>query len=68
MAGEGKQKEGQMTVQAHLESLQKKHVALEEKLHFAMTSPSVDDREIADIKRMKLKIKDQIQRIATSVH
>ncbi|WFR94524.1 YdcH family protein [Rhizobium tumorigenes] len=57
-----------MTVQAHLESLQKKHVALEEKLHFAMNSPSVDDREIADIKRMKLKIKDQIQRIATSVH
>ncbi|MBO9099683.1 MULTISPECIES: YdcH family protein [Rhizobium] len=57
-----------MTVQAHLESLQKKHVALEEKLHSAMTSPSVDDREIADIKRMKLKIKDQIQRIATSVH
>jgi hypothetical protein len=68
MAGEGKKKEGQMTVQAHLESLQKKHVALEEKLHFAMASPSVDDREIADIKRMKLKIKDQIQRIATSVH
>lgn len=57
-----------MTVQAHLESLQKKHVALEEKLHFAMASPSADDREIADIKRMKLKIKDQIQRIATSVH
>ena len=57
-----------MTVQAHLESLQKKHVALKEKLHSAMTSPSVDDREIADIKRMKLKIKDQIQRIATSVH
>jgi hypothetical protein len=68
MAGEGKRKEGQMTVQAHLESLQKKHGALEEKLTSAMASPSVDDREIADIKRMKLKIKDEIQRLATSVH
>lgn len=57
-----------MTVQAHLESLQKKHVALEEKLQTAIASPSMDDREIADIKRMKLKIKDQIQRLSTSVH
>ena len=69
MAGEGKRKEGsKMTVQAHLESLQKKHVALEEKLHFAMASPSIDDREIADIKRMKLRIKDQIRRLTVSVH
>ena len=57
-----------MTVQAHLESLHKKHVDLEEKLHSAMTSPSVDDREIADIKRMKLRIKDQMQRLASPVH
>jgi hypothetical protein len=57
-----------MTVQAHLESLQKKHVALEEELHYAMTSPSMNDREIADIKRRKLRIKDEIQRLRSSVH
>ncbi len=57
-----------MTVQAHLESLQKKHVALEEELHYAMTSPSINDRAIADIKRKKLRIKDEIQRLKSSVH
>jgi hypothetical protein len=57
-----------MTVQAHLESLQKKHVALEEELRYAMTSPSMNDREIADIKRKKLRIKDEIQRLKSSVH
>ena len=58
-----------MTIQAHLESLQKKHVALEEELQVAMTSPSMDDREIAEIKRRKLRIKDEIQRLkSTSVH
>ncbi|KAA0700943.1 DUF465 domain-containing protein [Neorhizobium sp. P12A] len=57
-----------MTVQAHLESLQKKHVALEEELHYAMTSPSMNDRDIAEIKRRKLRIKDEIQRLRSSVH
>ncbi|MGO7770838.1 DUF465 domain-containing protein, partial [Rhizobium ruizarguesonis] len=32
-----------MTVQAHLESLQKKHVDLEEELHALRTSPSISD-------------------------
>jgi hypothetical protein len=69
MAGAGKRKEGSnMTVQAHLESLQKKHVALEEELHSAMVSPSMNDREIAEIKRRKLRIKDAIQRLTSSVH
>ncbi|MBM7050246.1 MULTISPECIES: YdcH family protein [Rhizobium] len=57
-----------MTVQAHLESLEKKHVALEEELHVARTSPSINDTEIADIKRRKLRVKDEIQRLRSSVH
>ncbi|WP_132959331.1 DUF465 domain-containing protein [Rhizobium sp. BK251] len=57
-----------MTIQAHLESLQKKHVALEEELHLARTSPSRDDSEIAEIKRRKLRIKDEMERLRSSVH
>jgi Uncharacterized small protein, COG5570 len=56
----------QMTIQAHLESLEKKHGALEERLHTALTSPSVDDKEIAEIKRHKLRIKDEIERLRSS--
>ncbi|MET3856099.1 MULTISPECIES: DUF465 domain-containing protein [unclassified Rhizobium] len=57
-----------MTVQAHLESLEKKHGALEEELHALMTSPSKRDADIAECKRRKLRIKDEIQRLKSSVH
>lgn len=57
-----------MTVEAHLESLHKKHVALEEELRSLMISPSISDTEIAECKRRKLRIKDEIQRLKSSVH
>ena len=55
-----------MTIEAHLATLEKKHFALEEELHTAMTHPSSDDRTIADIKRRKLRIKDEIERIRST--
>lgn len=55
-----------MTIQAHLELLQKKHGVLEEELHLAMTSPSTDDVQIADLKRRKLRLKDEIERLRGS--
>ncbi len=57
-----------MTIEAHLATLEKKHFALEEELHAASTRPSSDDRTIADIKRRKLRIKDQIERLRVSKH
>ncbi|CDZ57387.1 YdcH family protein [Neorhizobium galegae] len=55
-----------MTVQAHIASLEKKHGALEEELQTVLASPSADDREIAELKRRKLRIKDQMQRLKSS--
>ncbi|MCC2611449.1 DUF465 domain-containing protein [Neorhizobium sp. Rsf11] len=55
-----------MTVQAHIASLEKKHGALEEELQNILASPSSDDRQIADIKRRKLRIKDEMQRLKAS--
>ncbi|MBP1847043.1 hypothetical protein J2046_005325 [Rhizobium petrolearium] len=55
-----------MTVQAHIASLEKKHGALEEELQTILASPSSDDRQIADIKRRKLRIKDKMQRLKAS--
>ncbi|MDQ0458095.1 YdcH family protein [Rhizobium paknamense] len=57
-----------MTIQAHLESLEKKHGALEEKLHAALSSPSADDSEILEIKRLKLRIKDEMERLRRTRH
>ncbi len=52
-----------MAIDARLETLEKKHFALEEELHSALNQPSTDDAEISDIKRRKLRVKDEIQRL-----
>jgi hypothetical protein len=57
-----------MSIEAHLATLEKKHVALEEELHAAMNRPSAEDQAIADLKRRKLRIKDEIERLRSSTH
>ncbi|WP_174802345.1 YdcH family protein [Martelella limonii] len=52
-----------MTVQTHLAALEEKHSELEKKLHAVMTSPSSHDEEIASIKRRKLQLKDEMERL-----
>ncbi|MCP4317099.1 MAG: DUF465 domain-containing protein [Hyphomicrobiales bacterium] len=52
-----------MTIQARLETLEKKHGALEEELHLALNHPSSNDTTISDIKRRKLRLKDEIERL-----
>jgi hypothetical protein len=52
-----------MTIQAHLAELERKHRALDEELAEAMTHRSTDDFKIAELKRRKLLVKDEIQRI-----
>ncbi|MGE7367693.1 YdcH family protein [Neorhizobium sp. NPDC001467] len=55
-----------MTVQAHIASLEKKHEVLEDELQSVLASPSTDDQEIADLKRRKLRIKDELERLKGS--
>jgi hypothetical protein len=52
-----------MTMQAHLAELERKHRALDEELAEAMNHPSTDDLKIAELKRRKLLVKDEIQRL-----
>ncbi|MGD9846788.1 MAG: YdcH family protein [Variibacter sp.] len=52
-----------MSIQAHLSELERKHDALESELAEAMAHPSTDDLKIADLKRRKLQVKDEISRI-----
>jgi len=64
MAGCGQHgKEMSMTMEAHIETLEKKHGALEDELHTALLHPSTGDTTIAQLKRQKLKIKDEIERL-----
>jgi hypothetical protein len=52
-----------MSLDARIETLEKKHGALEAELHTAMLHPSTEDTEIQELKRQKLKIKDEIERL-----
>jgi hypothetical protein len=59
-----------MTIQAHLAELERKHRALEDEIAEAMTHPSTDGLVIAELKRRKLQVKDEIERlrIGASLH
>lgn len=52
-----------MTNQALLAELEQKHRALEAELEEARTHPSVDDLRVAELKRRKLQLKDEIERL-----
>ena len=53
--------------QTSLADLQKSHQALEDQLAEAMLHKAVDDLEIVDLKRRKLQIKDEIERLRREV-
>lgn len=52
-----------MSLQAHLGELVAKHKALEAALADALAHPAASDEEIAELKRKKLRLKDEITRL-----
>ena len=52
-----------MPVQPHLVELERKHHALEVELTTALAHPSSDDLKIAELKRKKLILKDEIEKL-----
>ncbi|MEP9387521.1 DUF465 domain-containing protein [Mesorhizobium sp. KR9-304] len=52
-----------MSLANHLEELQRKHGDIERALDEAMLHPSVDDLEIVTLKRRKLALKDEIEKL-----
>ncbi|MFC3181474.1 YdcH family protein [Cypionkella sinensis] len=53
-----------MTVASHIAELKKKHETLSSKVEQAQRSPAVDDLHIADLKKQKLKLKEEISRLS----
>ena len=52
-----------MSVTAHVEQLKQRHQMLETELANLISSPSTSDAELVEIKRRKLKLKDEIARL-----
>lgn len=54
-----------MSLESHLAELQRKHGEIEREIDEAMAHPSITDLEIAQLKRRKLAIKDEIYKMRT---
>ena len=52
-----------MSMQSHLAELERRHRALEAEIADALAHPSTDDLKLAELKRRKLQVKDEIQRL-----
>jgi hypothetical protein len=52
-----------MAIESHLAELEKRHQALEQEIYEALHHPSTDDLTIAELKRRKLQVKDEIARL-----
>jgi hypothetical protein len=52
-----------MSIEAHLAELERRHRALEAELNEARSHPSIDDLQIVELKRRKLLVKDEIARL-----
>lgn len=52
-----------MAIESHLAELEQRHQSLERELTEALTHPSIDDLHIAELKRKKLHVKDEIARL-----
>ncbi len=52
-----------MSLQSRLSELERRHDVLEQQLTDALNHPSTDDSTIADLKRRKLVLKDEIVRL-----
>jgi hypothetical protein len=57
---------GSMATSTHLAELAQRHRMLEDELSEALQHPSTDDFTLAELKRRKLQLKDEMARLAHS--
>ena len=54
-----------MSVSSHLEELKRKHAHLKLEVEQAQRAPGYDDIELVELKKQKLRIKEEIFRLST---
>lgn len=52
-----------MSHESHIAELEQRHTSLELQIAEALRHPSVDDLALTDLKRQKLHVKDELQRL-----
>ena len=54
-----------MTIEAHLESLVRKHGVLESQISQILSRPAPDQVQLTQLKREKLRLKEEIEKLRT---
>jgi hypothetical protein len=57
-----------MSVDAHLAELQRRHQTLERKIQTEAAHSSVDEVKLTELKRKKLSLKDEIEKLKNASH
>jgi len=55
-----------MSLTSHLVELRRKHELLSDKVVAAQRAPGVDDLAISEMKKQKLRLKEEISRLSTA--
>ncbi|WP_102225516.1 YdcH family protein [Acidimangrovimonas sediminis] len=55
-----------MSMTSHLQELRRKHQNLSDKVEQAQRNPATDGLTIAEMKKQKLRLKEEIQRLSQS--
>lgn len=54
-----------MALNAHLDTLKRKHQAMSDAVETAQRAPGVNDLEVATMKKEKLRLKEEITRLSS---
>lgn len=57
-----------MGLESHLQELSEKHHRLDEQIHEEQLRPHPDDLMICELKKRKLRLKEEIERLRHQVH
>jgi len=54
--------------QGHIQELSEKHKQLEDTINAEMANPEWDEVRVQSLKKEKLRIKDELERLRSSIH
>jgi hypothetical protein len=57
-----------MSLASHVETLKRKHRALEDEIVTSERHPSADHLDVAALKKEKLRVKEEIEKLSSSLH
>jgi len=57
-----------MTIEASIQELDARHQSLERQIEDEMRHPSADDLWVRELKRQKLRVKEQIEQLRGQTH